>query len=121
MFNNIKWFIIRHMKYVMVAIFTVCMGAVVYLFTFTVSNINKMAQDQLILLWIASGLLLLASIVSIWRACILGQRDDDREIERVITELDLANKIRKENPPMGRTEARKKARDMIREGKYKEW
>ena len=92
-------FIIRHMKYIMVAIFTVCMGGLFYLFTFAVSEMDKMIQNQLNLLWIGCILLLLASILSIWYACVLGSREDKakrRKIELEIENLEIAKQQREE-------------------------
>lgn len=80
--KGIKKFIIKNMKYVMVAMFTVCMGFLAYLFGILITNQNLSASEAH-LTWVACGVLLLAATISISYAARLGLREDKLKEEYI--------------------------------------
>jgi len=83
-----RQFGVRRMKNVMIAVFAASMGLVGYLFGILVTN-HDLTAYQTHLTWTGFGILLLAAILSISWACVLGYREDKEKHRIMQLQIDI--------------------------------
>jgi hypothetical protein len=75
------------MKHVMIAIFTVSMGFLAYVFGILITN-QQLTDYQTNIAWVGCGILIFASISSIGYACVLGYREKKKKNRKIQLELE---------------------------------